>query len=1092
MTTQNSKTSKSQNSLISSSKQISNDIEMDMSTLINMKKELYLNIKKHYKCDCIDSFDCDSCSLSFNNLTANSYERELWEEKKLYLDFFIDYKHKYPCAIVKQKCRYIDMDSKFITFSLRYNMKEPSDEWSKDKEKVYFINKHKWLKQKLGNLKSTQRGRGIPTGKINKIWVLDLDFYIKEKDKIKYDPDNCLFTKTFGNINEYIKDNNIYCVKTISGGLHLYFSYDPEMKQTTCKELHIDTRNDGGYVVAPYTKINNYSYTIFNQGVIAECPPDLKSFVLKKVINKDKKVYKKITNNKVKVINPITEEVEEVDELDCDLSVYAFSFPDYTINRICKELPDKFFNDREYWVKFTTAMKTLDRQDIWLKWTDTRSYVNEEFEQYIPYDKDDGLWLITQWDYVGQHNKLFMVNHILNECNIKNARSMLDYYKYKSVPENSYNADEYINHTKLGITEEGYNITFFDEYENYCLVVQSDTGTGKTTEFKKYILQDKEDRKFLSIVSRISLGKEQVSVFKKSGIECMYHEEAKEIMEEHGLTSWKHFEGDNVVITIDSLMKTDCWEDYSGYILFLDEFNSLVEYLICCPLLNKTRIPIFILLKKILKQCDRIICTDADINEICLRYLNLMGIGFYYMINEYKHNNNIPAKEIFSYIKFIKEVNSHEKWIICCDSKSQAEVIAYIGDKQDYKLITSETTEHVNLDDHDRVLYSPKIIYGLDSCMVRPVFCYMKEHTISPVSMVQQLCRCRNITKLYYLFSHKHWSIYKYHDYEQVYQEIVDSNSYGNMEHGRIDFNGERINDKNTEYVELLSKYIYRKDCYDTNKFAHFIRIIKEKGFKIETTFGQTSISGLSDDTKQIKKIKECELKEMICNYLNTINTDNHKYDIIENKVYKECIQKAFPEWLLLIQEILKIDWNKLMKYKELFLVSQIKLPDHFAISLYFNKSVEEIENNLKYEKKDYECNKTTMMESKLLFIHKYRKICGLCENDYEDIQIRKPLPVDFIEKFKKEYKIVFDRCAVKKYPDFTEIKHAQQYLVKMYNNCFGIELIKKRKSTKKGKSITYYTFNKEVMDYHNEIYKYRHPDPIEEELGFLSSDEEE
>ena len=95
------------------------------------------------------------------------------------------------------------------------------------------------------------------------------------------------------------------------------------MKQTTCKELHIDTRSDGGYVVAPYTMVippidtlphdeegkqipidrKKYMYNIFNMGDIKECPTELRTFVLNKVINKDRKVYKKPTNKIIKVIN---------------------------------------------------------------------------------------------------------------------------------------------------------------------------------------------------------------------------------------------------------------------------------------------------------------------------------------------------------------------------------------------------------------------------------------------------------------------------------------------------------------------------------------------------------------------------------------------------------------------------------------------------------------------------------------------------------------------------------------------------------------------------------------------------------------------
>ena len=56
---------------------------------------------------------------------------------------------------------------------------------------------------------------------------------------------------------------------------------------------------------------------------------------------------------------------------------------------------------------------------------------------------------------------------------------------------------------------------------------------------------------------------------------------------------------------------------------------------------------------------------------------------------------------------------------------------------------------------HNKIIYSPKVIYGIDSCMRRNVYCWYKEHTINPKKMVQQVARCRNINNLYYHFEKK-------------------------------------------------------------------------------------------------------------------------------------------------------------------------------------------------------------------------------------------------------------------------------------------------------------------------------------------------
>ena len=78
---------------------------------------------------------------------------------------------------------------------------------------------------------------GIVTGKISGITVVDID--VKG--------DTVVPLETFP---------ETYTVKTPSGGYHLYYQYDPAIKQTanTYPQFpHVDIRNDGGYVVGPYS-----------------------------------------------------------------------------------------------------------------------------------------------------------------------------------------------------------------------------------------------------------------------------------------------------------------------------------------------------------------------------------------------------------------------------------------------------------------------------------------------------------------------------------------------------------------------------------------------------------------------------------------------------------------------------------------------------------------------------------------------------------------------------------------------------------------------------------------------------------------------
>ncbi len=86
--------------------------------------------------------------------------------------------------------------------------------------------------------------------------------------------------------------------------------------------------------------------------------------------------------------------------------------------------------------------------------------------------------------------------------------------------------------------------------------------------FKQYCKQTKQ--KFISIGSRISLIDEQCRTFTAFGLNVAHYKDVKN-------DSYLD-ESTSIATTIDSIEKFNCLE-LSEYVLFLDEFNSLIEYI---------------------------------------------------------------------------------------------------------------------------------------------------------------------------------------------------------------------------------------------------------------------------------------------------------------------------------------------------------------------------------------------------------------------------------------------------------------------------------------------------------------------------------
>lgn len=756
----------------------------------------------------------------------------------------------------------------FTTMKLQPARKEPTGEFSKNEKRTRFINKHLWKNLNLKQLFELQmkENRGILCGKLSNIVVVDLDFYDKHKKgkDIIFDRENNLFLKDFG--NDYVNKFNTLTFKTANGGEHLIFNYTPKIRTTSNDELNIDIRGDDSYIVAPGSVIDKSRYnksikknkkgfyTILHDTEIKDMPIELETWLSLNLYNKHKKkVTRPIKKNK----DGLTEQIEPYEQDEVDLTEYTYTWTDDILIKILDGLPDSYFIDNVSWYVFTTAMKTIDREDLWDKYSKEKGGDK--------YDKDEN---IKRFWNNAKHQTYMCLEHLLdNSSFVDDPKLFLSYFKLKMTDIHNTEPDEYIDEKYIDKNSDGmFIMNKCDKRFNFC---KADTGTGKTTAFKNYIKLT--EKRFISVVSRVSLGKEQVKVFKDAGIECHWHEDIKDC--------WYEYEGSNIVVTIDSIMKMGHWHDFNDYIIYLDEYNSLVEYFVDCPNLCNKRIIVWKYLNSMLDSADKVIMTDADISDNSINFIKDIAEPneMKYICNKYKHNNNKEATELFSYNELIELISKQDKAMICLDSKNVGEKLCIdMKDKYDIdiKYYSSDTLEDIDLDAHKFVAFSPKIVYGLDSLMERPVFCYYKCHTISPVAMVQQVNRNRKITHLYYLFESKTWKAYKYDTIEEVEEEIKNGVKM-------VKDNFSIIGDDNDSdrFNKLLASFRYTLDCYNTNKFAHFQYIIQQRGFKITNfmDFNKDSIqkSGgfLTKLKQELQELKECEILEHWDKVVDEYNT---------------------------------------------------------------------------------------------------------------------------------------------------------------------------------------------------------------------------
>lgn len=887
----------------------------------------------------------------------------------------------------------------FVKFQLLEYSKCPSNQWSTventDRKKLW--KKNKTIRNNCGV--------GIPCGKINNITVIDLDDY-KWNDEHE-------FIKTFG--RDYTKFNT-YTQKSGKGGIHLFFEYDTDLYNTCVSDTSelsgkgIDILNDinsqgkyaGKYVVGAGTTIRfsekdkqSYNlngdfgtYTVLNEKPVIKMPENLKKWLLDNCYNKNIVSTRKVRQQREIAIS------NEVGYFNYDISKDE-------LRRIFK----KFINNNvEYWNSYDKYIITLTALKSLSAWW----LVKELFDEFSGKDNfKERVWnkQVQHWNGIKKFNEYNCFNHILK---LIDERTILDYVKYKP----TYNPE--IKFDKCGEYDKIGKHIKLDTKTDYAIM--SGTGTGKTTIVKKDILPKTQ---FISIVSRRTLAYEQYKVFSEDDIDCIWYE-----------TYEKSFipENNNVVIQIDSLMKLSHYvKDISNYSVFLDEYSSLIEHLITSPTLNKTRALIFKIFSNIIKNARQVVCVDADINKYTLDVMEFLGRKMEKINNTFNHNQGVECQEYFQIESIVKEMKSKEKFLCCLDSArlgkalveehfntipiehTDEKTIVVNGEEinkysmdiyQDEKgfvvFISAENDFMPNLDEWERVFFSPKIVYGLDSTMTRDVFAIYKEHTISPRGMLQQIARCRNITKLHYIFFKKRFIEPNYIDIPEVEES--------NKKFDEMAMWTQICDEESCKlFIDLLSTIMYNKDCMNTNKFCHFKLLLKERGFKeIKNTVGKTQIKDVNSLEKESRK------KEI------------NNFDI-EKPKYKK------------INEMLKIPDNQIENYCDLF-VNSNSLQHYFNITSYLLKNDELINSKLEH-KEEFNVMKVQTSDFKIYLLQKFMMACG-CENKF-DINPKKKLNENdsnaWFEKLDKSF-----RFRMKEKVDLKEINNCKIIIEKMMKQLFG------------------------------------------------------
>jgi len=274
------------------------------------------------------------------------------------------------------------------------NTKLPKDKWADKKCHFKDIDIEKY------NI-------GILTGKINNIFVVDVD--IKDEGIEEFDK----------YINEYGEPLTVK-QKTQSGGYQYFFSYTHTDKnaeyliekylknRTKFRGKGIDIRNNGGYVVVTPSKIFNREYKFirnFEEYKVLEIPITLINFLLFQIeINEKLDEEQEQKQQKQKIIN-----------ISSSKDNLLYDITDEEIKKILSLLSSKYLNNKDDWLKISTALKNLNKYEIWNEWSKQSNHYNLKNN-------------LKMWQGLRATIDInYLINYILNKEQKLNIKPILKY-----------------------------------------------------------------------------------------------------------------------------------------------------------------------------------------------------------------------------------------------------------------------------------------------------------------------------------------------------------------------------------------------------------------------------------------------------------------------------------------------------------------------------------------------------------------------------------------------------------------------------------------------------------------------------------------
>ncbi len=484
---------------------------------------------------------------------------------------------------------------------------------------------------------------------------------------------------------------------------------DKSIYNMTCLRLFLNSKmGKNAILTSKKLTINNEStkicdsknlYNFFLQTMITHTNPNDKMVLIKDMKNSIDKLMPKCADQSNDISN-------------------------VNIESILTNLPDKYYDDYDLWIKIGMILHSHHTEDnnlydLWNNW----SSQSEKYKEREMLSKWKSFAKSTKRLTIGTLIKIAKDEGIVNIYkNTKpNIEEIVNNYPVKPIILNTDNI-QITNLNQAKLTPDIY----VPIINKKLIAVQSEKGTGKTSNLFKTLFTDQkswinQDTSILFISSRITFGYKLLGDLKEYGFE-LYSQ-----ITDH------HIYSKRIICQIDSLLRLER-DTYD--IIIVDECESLARYMTSSHFTKNTKANLIIsTLEMRISDANQVYIMDADLSDRCVNfYKNNMTLkhnnDFHLVVNDFKPYSEYKLTYC-QYATWLRKIllmlESKKKLVIAMASNSKAKdldkkirdsfpekkvllIHKETSDEDKKKLLLKVNEEWIN---YDVIIYTPSVCMGV-------------------------------------------------------------------------------------------------------------------------------------------------------------------------------------------------------------------------------------------------------------------------------------------------------------------------------------------------------------------------------------------